>query len=329
MRQWLRKRRKWVYAAGYAVLFFTAFVFFAYLSFPYDRLRRYIVQEVNAPKGPRGVSSGYELSIADMGPSWLWGVSMEQVHLRRAELKPDDPAFEIYADKVDAQISLLSMLFGTLSVDVDAEVGQGSAEIEYTQSGQDQSLDAEMDELALGALFPKGVMGLPLQGNLNGNIELELPAVAKDTQGQIELTIKKLVLGDGKAELKLKELGMGLAFDRTNAGDLEVRIPIQNGVAHIEQFEAKGPDMEVAGTGDLRLQTPLPRSRIEMMIRFHFTQSYRKAHDWVEGLYSLIELSPQLRVARASDGALQYKVQGTLSGPVRMIAAGRTVMKKK
>src|SRR5262245_43979209 len=50
----MTRREKLALIGGYTVLFPLAFLLFAYWVFPYDRLRDYIVQEVERPIGPGG-----------------------------------------------------------------------------------------------------------------------------------------------------------------------------------------------------------------------------------------------------------------------------------
>src|SRR5882672_5168340 len=84
--------------AGYAGFFVFCFSTFAYLTFPYERVRDLLVSKVQASNAPGTPET--KLSIGDLGPSWLTGVALTSVTLERAAQTPGDPPSKLSADKV-------------------------------------------------------------------------------------------------------------------------------------------------------------------------------------------------------------------------------------
>ena len=84
-RDLMKKLGKWV---GYPLFFVFCLLLFAYWTFPYDRVRDFIIQEVENPRGPgdRRRPSGYQLEIVDLSPSWVTGVELTGVRGLRARL---------------------------------------------------------------------------------------------------------------------------------------------------------------------------------------------------------------------------------------------------
>ena len=67
---------RWV---GYPIFFLLCFVFFAYRTFPYDRLGDRLIQEAQA--------RGYELEIIDLTNSGLTGLTFASRSRRREKIR--------------------------------------------------------------------------------------------------------------------------------------------------------------------------------------------------------------------------------------------------
>ncbi|MDH5491636.1 MAG: hypothetical protein OEY14_06765, partial [Myxococcales bacterium] len=66
----------------------------------------------------------------------------------------------------------------------------------------------------------------------------------------------------------------------------------------------------------------LSRSRLDVLIHASFTEAYRDKSIRTQALFSLMEIRPELRAARTSDGALQYRLRGSFGTRIRPEAAG-------
>jgi type II secretion system protein N len=320
--EWLRARRKAL--IRYGSFFALCSLVSAYLTFPRDVLREYIIQSVEHPltkEGTRRVS-GLHMRIQELETSWLTGVTLTGVEFYKEKPSNPNAATVLAADEVTLRVSLWSLLWGNQGGSLHAEVGNGTVDVSVSMNDERLSLEASLDAVPLRQLLPKGLGAIPLFGEANGEIELDIDTDPKQTEGAIELTIAQLVFGDGKQEIPIPGAGMGFAVDKTNAGTLNIVIPVSEGVAKVKTFRAKGPDIEMQVQGTIHLLRALSMSRIEGLMRLKFSESYRGKHEWLNGLYSIMDLNPTLRAAKTTDDALQYKLSGSLGGSLFSTPAG-------
>src|SRR5690348_8500649 len=98
-----------LYAVASPLVFLISLVLGAYWTFPYDQLRDFVVQRVEA-------GGGAQLEIVSLEPSWLTGVDFQGVRYATTSADPHAPPAEILIREGSARISLLSLLGGTKDV---------------------------------------------------------------------------------------------------------------------------------------------------------------------------------------------------------------------
>lgn len=319
-------KQKVIIGLGAAALFAISFVLFAYWTFPYDRLRDYLVQEVEAPAGPDGTRrpSGVELTIGSLEPSWLTGVELESVRVSKRAESPEDTPIELFVEEASVRIGLLALIGGSTSIGYDAVLAGGEIEGEYEESAESTRLAAEITDInvrQLGVL--RGLVGLPVIGTLNGTVDLTIAETPAQTQGTASLRINNLAIGDGRAKLMLEGLRDGLTVDRLDAGTLELELAVASGTARVTKLRADGPHIELDGSGTIALRRPLGSSRLDLTMRLKIKDAYRQQSDRTRALFSLMDFNPRLRAARTPDGALQYRITGSPSGRISTSPAGR------
>jgi len=301
---------KW---AGYPIFFLFCFVFFAYKTFPYERLADRLIQEAR--------TRGYELEIVDLTHSGLTGLTFENL---RVGFPSDDKASapsEIVFDELTVGTSLFSLFSDTKSYDFDAELGDGDANGDIVLGQDTLDLDVEIDGIDLEAVpglrkFTK----VPLAGTLNGEIALAMPSALEESTGEVTITIDGLNIGDGESQVEIPGWG-GLTLDRADVGNLELIATIENGKAQIERATAHGADLELDALGSVRLLRPLRRSELNIMFRAKIQDAYKERSGKVATMLELA--SSGLKAALTADGAIQYTVGGSLGGRLLPRAAGR------
>lgn len=319
-------RRKLLYFVGGPIAFVAFFVLFAYWTFPYDHLRDYVVQQVERPASATGDRrpSGYTLQIRSLSPSWVTGVELEGVRFSKLPSEPGGRPLVIEADEVNARISLLSLLAGNIALTFDADIGGGTVEGAFERTDESTHVEAEIadvDVKRLGVL--RDLIGLPVTGSLGGTLDVTLAQETKNTSGNVDLHIANVNIGDGRAELRRRAGTKGLVIERLAAGRLTLQAEIRDGVARVSKIEAKGTDIEVDGSGTIRLAQPLRMSRAELMIRVKISEAYQRRNDRTRALFELMDFDPELAAAKTTDGALQWRVEGTFGGGMRSAPAGR------
>jgi type II secretion system protein N len=314
---------------GYSAFWFVCFMLFAYWSFPYDRVKDYLIQEVERPMGPgeRRVPSGVQLTIDELSPSFVTGVDLEGVTYTQLPEGPDEDPTEIVIEEASARISLLSLLTGGLGLSYDLTIGGGTVEGDFEQDDTSQHVVAELVDVDLANLgFVRNMVGLPITGKLDGTIDVTVSEEAAETSGNVALTIEELSIGDGEAKFPIGGMSEGLTIEQIDAGTLTLEVKVEEGVAEIEEFSSNGPDLELSASGNMRLAQPLARSRLELLLRVHFTDAYQSKSEHTSRLFTALELAPQVRPARTTDGALQYRLSGMLGGRIDPRPAGRERM---
>lgn len=303
-----RKILKWI---GYPLFFLLCFVFFAYKTFPYERLADRLIQEAGA--------RGYEVEIIDLTHSGLTGLAFESV---RVVLPAEEgsPPLDVIFDELTVGTSLFSLMSDTKSYTFEAELAGGQAEGDVTMGEDEMDLDVEIEDVNLEAIPAlRRYTRVPLAGTLNGEIELEMPAEVAESSGNVEITVDGLHVGDGKAKIEIPGWG-GLTVDRADVGNFELVAAIENGTAQIERGKSHGKDLELDALGNVRILRPLKRSDLNVMLRVKIQDAYKERSAKVATMLDLA--SSGLESAMTKDDAIQYSVTGPIGGRLRPRPAG-------
>lgn len=313
---------KWV---GYPSFFIFSFLLFAYWTFPYDRVVERIIFEVEYPQGPGGVrqASGYELEIISLEPSWFTGIEATGVNIREVATEDGEMPAEVTFETIEARIGLLSLLAGSTDVDFYAEFAGGSIEGNIESSEELKAIDTTITSLDLRRVgLLRGMLGLPITGNVSGVIALNLPSDPAMSSGNIDLRMDGVAIGDGVAKFEIRGVGE-LTIERLDAGDVHLVGAIEEGLLEIGTFEGRGTDIDLDGSGSLRIRDPFTASQMDFLLRADIKDSYRERNERTQAIFSLVDLNPRLQAAKAPDGALQYRLTGTPRGGFRGQPAGR------
>ena len=294
------------------MFFLLCFVFFAYQTFPYERLAARLVQEAQA--------LGYEIEIIDLTNSGLTGLTFENLRLVLPSEGEDSPALDVIFDELTVSTSLFSLVSDTKSYSFDAELAGGEADGDLVLGPDTMEVDAELDDINLEALpalrkFTK----VPLAGTLNGEVALDIPSEVAESSGNVEITIEGLHVGDGKSKLDIPGWG-GLTLDKADVGNLELVVAIEEGSARIERATSHGKDLELDVLGNVRLLRPLKRSELNVMLRVKIQEAYKERSAKVATMLELA--SSELKAAQTADGAIQYTITGSFAGHLRPREAG-------
>jgi type II secretion system protein N len=305
----IRQISRWI---GYPIFFLLCFVFFAYKTFPYDRLADRLIQEAQA--------RGYELEIIDLTNSGLTGLTFENLRVTLPSEGEDTPPVDVVFEELTVSTSLFSLVSDTKSYNFDAELAGGEAEGELVLGENNMEIDAELDDINLEALpILRKFTKVPLAGMLNGEIALAMPSEVAESTGDVEITIEGLHLGDGKSKLEIPGWG-GLTLDKADAGNLELVATIEEGSANIERATSHGKDLELDVLGRVRLLRPLKRSELNLMFRVKIQDAYKNRSAKVATMLELA--SSGIKAAQTADGAIQYIVAGSFASRLRPRAAG-------
>jgi type II secretion system protein N len=330
------RAQKAVRIAGYAAFYVFSLMIFAYLTFPYDRLKERIIDEFHARQtGPDAM----KLEIDSLDGYYLSGVEAEGIRLIStgkassadvpeegaapaavsAETVPAKPSV-LSIESAHARVGLLPLLVGSIRLSFGAEAFGGSVSGSTSESDGARRISVELEELALGqATLLSDAVGLPLAGTLNGKLELSLPEnkLAK-AEGTVSMKMEGLSAGDGKAKIRDT-----IALPKVEAGDLTFEGESTDGQLKVNNFSASGPDLELATEGSVRLRDPMQSSLLNLTARFRFTDRYMGKNEMTRGLFGspgssvpgLFDLDPKNKRAKRADGFYGWRVTGSLTRP--------------
>lgn len=313
---------RWV---GYGSFYLFALGLFAYLTFPYDRLRARIQNEFNRNQtGP----SPLTLRLGHISSYWLSGVRADNVELTSPpntslpaldSAKPARPK-TLRIDSVHARVSLIRLLFGTLHVDFGADAFGGQISGFTSDADGGRKLEVEIEDLALAdAPLIGDLIGLPVGGHLAGHVEFLLPdsKLAK-AEGKVDLKFSGLSAGDGKAKIL-----NAVALPKVEVGDLTLKATATAGNLKLDTFSAAGKDLDLQTDGSVRLRDPFDGSVLSLNAHFKFNDRFTNKDDMTRGLFGspgspvpgLFDLVPQNKRAKRADGFYGWRVNGSISHP--------------
>lgn len=311
-REWTQSRALKI--GGYVAFFGACFTLSAYLTFPYDRVKDVLIRRVEARATPG--EGAPKLTIEELGPHWLNGVSLTGVAFERG--KPEEGGARLSFDELDVSVSPLALLSDRIALTIDAQVGDGDLGGDYeTQEEGPTRLDLTLDEVDLERMGLGSLLGLPLAGLASGTIDVTLAAKPAETQGEVKLTIDGTRIGDGKGKIKVPGMSGGLTLDPIDAGKLELSIAIKDGVATVEKLESKGKDLELSGSGSIRLSQPLAMSRTDVTLSAKLDKGYGKSSDRTQAALMLMSNDPTIKRATSADGTMRFR----LTGPIASLSA--------
>lgn len=322
MKERLRSIGKWV---GYPAFFLFAFLVCVSFTFPYDKLKERLVASFNAQQ--KASSSQQELQVDELESSFITGVKATGVHLFMPPVEPGKPPVELKIDEARARISLLSLLAGNKDVTFRLKAFDGQIDGEFVDKGKERLIKVELDGVDVGKLEVVGQqLGVPLEGRVYGTVDLRLPeGKASKGSGSVNLEIRDLAVGDGKAKIK----GL-LELPKLTVGALKFDAEAKEGVLKVSKFGASGKDVELSGEGRIQMRELANDSGLDLSVKFKVNDGYRGKNDKTKSLFGapgsnippLFELDPTVKRAKTPDGFYAFQVRGQLGKPQFLPAAG-------
>jgi type II secretion system protein N len=322
LKERLRAAGRWIL---YPTFFLFAFLLFLSWTFPYDKLKERLVSTFNAQQ--RASSSQQELQIDALDSYFVTGVRATGVHLLMPPVEPGKPPVELKLDEARARVSLLSLLVGNKDVTFTLKAFEGQIDGEFIDKGKERIIKVEFDAVDVGKIdMLSQQLGVPMEGKLFGKVDLRLPeGKASKGSGVVNLEIRDLSVGDGKAKIK----GL-LELPKLTVGALRFEAEAKEGVLKVSKFGAAGKDLELAGDGRIQMRELANDSGLDLAVRFKVNDGYRGKNDKTKSLFGapgsnippLFELDPTVKRAKTPDGFYAFQVKGQLGKPQFLPASG-------
>jgi type II secretion system protein N len=312
------KHLKWV---GYFLAYVIAFVVFAYVSFPYERLRQFVVSSYNSSQT---TPSDNRLEIDSLTWSWRFpGIVAEGVRLvvpapPAADGEKQPPPQYLEAQEVFVSASPLALLTGARQASFGARALDGDVSGWASDSATSRRLELELDGVNPGTI-PQlaSTVGLPLAGSLSGHISIEIPeGNFSKAEGTVDLAAEDLVLGDGKAKIQNT-----IALPELHMGAFVLKAQITGGRLKIDECTAQGRDLDLALTGSLRLRPRIEQSIADLELKFSFAEKYRNQSDMTKAIFGqadskipgIFDTATKSHLSKQEDGSYAARLSGSLA----------------
>lgn len=275
-----KKPPRWKQVLGYGAFALVAFIAFFFLTFPYGALRRRLVQEA--------ADQGYALRVGRLRPG-LRGITATQIQLSKAlggsmspELRSvvvgDGPlaGVEGLGEPLAIRSLALRPTLLPLGVAFHAELLGGTLR---GAAGGLRTLQVELQgvDLDLSRDNLPSFLEVDLEGKLEGSLSLTIPQAQgrpagpdfSQTDGQVSLNGKALVVKGGKLTVPVYGQPTKVDLPTINLGALEARMRFEKGLGTAEALGAKGEDLELQGSGTIKLarQTDLSELGLDLKLR--------------------------------------------------------------
>jgi hypothetical protein len=306
----LSKARQYVLLAA---LFFTSFLGFLYVTFPYEVLKEALSIEISQV-------SGYEIRIGDMSPSFPLGLALEKVVFSKSGAPKG-----LTLDKIKVKISLLSFLIGRIAPSLEVKSKKGSLEIDVSLGlfsligGQVEprhaalkAADFPLDEIfsfILGAvssgpsadpLVGPFLQNLAVSGSLDGGLEFEL-----DTKNPTQ-SLGKMDLALKNAVLKLDHDSLG--FPNLKFKPAGIKAKIQSGsIVFDESSGFYSDDLKIQITGSIMLKPEPAKSQLDLRFLIQLDKGLKEKIGFV---------LDAIRGTATADGKLTVQLRGAVGQPV-------------
>lgn len=312
------KHLKWV---GYAFAYVMAFILFAYVSFPYERLRQYVVSTYNATQTSTPQS---RLEIDSLTWSWRFpGIVAEGVRLVVPQPPPPEgekapPPRYLEAEEVFVSASALALLSGAREASFGARALDGDVAGWASDSSAGRRLELQLDGVNPGSI-PQlaSTVGLPIGGSLSGRVSLDIPeGNLTKAEGSLDLSAEDLVLGDGKAMIQ-----NAIALPELHMGAFVLKAQISSGRLKIDECTAQGRDLDLALTGTIRLRPKIENSVADLELKFSFAEKYRNQSDLTRAIFGqpdskipgLFDTVTGSHLTKQEDGSYGARLSGSLA----------------
>lgn len=271
---------------GYLAFGVFAFVLGLYLTFPYASLKRFLIAQAEA--------QGLQLRIGGLGPG-LFGVTAYAVRVA-PQPKDDQTPEALQIDSVALRPSLFPLgvaargkaMGGTLH----AKVGGLS----------DLSVQADFSGLDPGKGNFKGFTGIAAKGLLSGDLALTLPKTAggKDAKepnlaeadGAITLDLSNFSVEGGQVTVPIYGTPTPVDLPRIAFGNLAAKLAFTKGNGKLEALRAKSDDLEIDGSGTLRLAKRLQYSELNLSVKLKAEPAFVKRLGLLGSGISMLPTAP-------------------------------------
>lgn len=299
-------------------IFVTSFLFFLYLTFPYNVVKEYLASEVSK-------QAGINLVIGELRPSFPIGLSVRNVEVststgggmfRLSDVNISLSILSLFTGKVGANISLGASQGGSMDIFANLGLGQifsgdivpSSVELEAQKFPIDGLANFGIAMAArnagqsgqTGGILGEFIKKLRLGGELNGNIDMDLePSDLAQSSGSLKIGLEKGFFWLDDAALNIAKQNFNKANIAANFENSKLNIDKSSGFVSQE--------LELLFSGFIQLKQSLATSLIEVKVDLTLKDSLQRAIGF------LLD-----RLTGGQEGRSKFILRGPLLNPQRV-----------
>lgn len=288
-----KKTALWKSIVGYTAFALLALVAGALLTFPYDALSERVRLEAD--------NAGYFVRIGAMGPGLLSVRAKNIDASKKATGAEGEKAPEpLRIDAISVGPTLFPPGLGVSVKALDGTVKLGVSGLSTLRV----RLDAEDLDLAKGNL--KGFSGIDLGGTVDLHADLSIPKASVggtapepdlgQASGSLALEAKNLVVNGGSVNVPIPQYGpepTPIDLPKIAFGDITGKVKIEKGAGTVEELHLKSADMEVQGSGSVKLAKRLEYAEPNVEVRMKFDPEFQKRLGLLGSALSMIGPDPK------------------------------------
>jgi type II secretion system protein N len=308
LRALVRRARKY---AAYAGVLFAVFLIAAWINLPTKAMAWRISHEAK--------KAGMMVTVGDVSISPFGSVTLEEVVWSFKPSHPDQVAVPFVVEEIEVDLSLLSLLIGDLSFDLEATLDEGTITGNYTRGTSESSVNLRIEDLPLYAL-PKlqQAVNAPVRGLFGLEVELEMPEnKLENARGVMRLTCADCSVGDGETKMYVPGakgmLADGVTMPEIRLGSIVGQMEVDQGKATMEEFEAKSEDLTLRMGGKVDLLDPFPKSRLDLFIKLLVEERLLESSDQFRLLVGTA--GKTARMVGPDAGWLGFALRGSVGHP--------------
>ncbi len=326
--EWLRRfeptprQRRWAAWVGYPLFaLFMALMAF-YWSVPRDRVKDRLETALSADvTSGQPLAIGMDVQIGELTMKLFTGLGFRatDIVLRTRPINVGEKPARYVIDDVRVRLGLFAMMFGRPSYSFVAHALSGTVEGNIAGNSDETHAEVEIDKLVLNNVpgIQQSTGGLPIDGTVSGKLDVHVPKnLLSNANGNIDVDIEDIVVGDGKAKLTVPSdpfLAAGVTFPRVKLGKLSGQIVIDKGRARFDGVRVHSADGDAMLDGYVELHDPIGMSQIHAYLRFRLSEALLKREPTLELMTNALS-----GTAKRSDGFLGIQLTGPLMALVTL-----------
>lgn len=265
---------------GFRVAIYLTFGLFSFMMFLVATFPKQRVAQIASVQLEALMNHEYDVQISEIRFWRLSGVQARSVVMREREAgeRSDSagPARMIQIERISGRVApIRSLLAMGLVAHVQVDVGGGLVNAHYTRAASGQKVRVRMNRLDLRqSTLLAGLLGVPIFGEIDGDIDLELGPRGTPKAGEISITARQLTLVATTVRSEQIPVFTSLDLPTTNFGNLRARITVEELDAargasrlNIEEFQSQGNDLSLQLWGHVDMVPGSTRPRLQMRMQ--------------------------------------------------------------